>query len=105
MLNHMDASKFSDKEPSNCLLVYEGRLGSARADSTYVLGNAEVFSEIMDVELIESASQVIRDLIYSLTHNKSIRNPKVERLEQYNWDYRNQRILKYCQEIFDLENE
>lgn len=35
-------------------LVYEGRLGSSRADSTYVLENAECFSEICQVRIIVS---------------------------------------------------
>jgi glycosyltransferase involved in cell wall biosynthesis len=53
---------------------------------------------------IESAKQVVGHLIGSLSQNKSIRKPLAERLEQYNWDKRNQRILKYCQGILDLEN-
>ncbi len=35
-------------------LVYEGRLGSSRADSTYVLENAECFSEICQVRILVS---------------------------------------------------
>jgi glycosyltransferase involved in cell wall biosynthesis len=35
-------------------LVYEGKLGSSRADSTYVLENAECFSEICQVRIIVS---------------------------------------------------
>jgi len=35
-------------------LVYEGRLGSSRADSTYVLENARVFSRFTDVEILVS---------------------------------------------------
>lgn len=53
---------------------------------------------------IESAKQAKGGLIGSLSQNKSIRKPSAKRLEQYKRDNRNQRILKYCQGILDLEN-
>jgi glycosyltransferase involved in cell wall biosynthesis len=36
------------------ILVYEGRLGSARADSTYVIENARIFSNFAEVEILVS---------------------------------------------------
>jgi glycosyltransferase involved in cell wall biosynthesis len=36
------------------VLVYEGRLGSSRADSTYVIENARLFSRFADVEILVS---------------------------------------------------
>ena len=36
------------------VLVYEGRLGSARADSTYVLENAEIFSQFCKTQIVVS---------------------------------------------------
>lgn len=38
----------------NIFLIYEGRLGSSRADSTFVLENAEVFSKYVPTSIIVS---------------------------------------------------
>lgn len=40
--------------PAAIYLVYEGRLGSARADSTFVIENARVFSRYTDVTIVVS---------------------------------------------------
>ena len=40
--------------PAAIYLVYEGRLGSARADSTFVIENARVFSKYADVTIVVS---------------------------------------------------